>query len=112
MSIKNSEMKNYSFLEEMYSDDYFPNIIVDKGKEILVNLCIAIELEKPKSLSELYKLTQEATNKFNDLAEEFEEHDSEIETAARECIAADFKKISKTYGYDADIEELIETRDW
>jgi hypothetical protein len=112
MNIENVEMINYHFLEEMYADDYFPNFIVDKGREILVNLCEAIELEKPKSLNELYKLTHAATEKFNSLADEFYENDSEIETAARECIGADFGNISKSYGFEADGEELIATRDW
>ena len=38
---------------------------------------------------------------------------SEIETAARDCIAVDFEFISKSYGFiEADVEELIATRDW
>jgi hypothetical protein len=38
---------------------------------------------------------------------------SEIETAAREAIAHDFDVIAGAYGFaDADIEELIATRDW
>jgi len=46
------------------------------------------------------------------LQEEFYENDSEIETAARECIAMDFEFIAKSYGFEADSEELIATRDW
>ncbi len=110
--LNNQTVRNYIFLEEMYKDDYFPNAIVDKGKQILVNLCSKIELESPKSLEELYKLTHAATNQFNDLQEEFYDHDSEIETAARECIAANFIFIANAYGFSADIEELIATRDW
>ena len=49
---------------------------------------------------------------FNTLGEAFYEHDSEIETVARECIAADFAFIASTYGFDADTEEMIATRDW
>ena len=43
---------------------------------------------------------------------EFFENNSEIETGARECLAMDFEFVAKTYGYDADIEELIATREW
>lgn len=57
-------------------------------------------------------LTHETTEHFNELAEEFYEHDSEIETAARECIAADVKSILATYGLDVDLEEAISNRDW
>jgi hypothetical protein len=85
---------------------------VDKGKAILLDLCFQIEEQQPKNLKALYKLTHAATDKFNDLQEAFEEQDSEIETAARESIGMDFYFISQSYGFDADIEELIATRDW
>jgi len=111
-SIKNEKLKNYSFLKDMYQDSYFPNFLVDKGKEILIKLCIQIEAENPESLTELYKLTHTATNKFNDLEEEFGENGSELETGARESIGGDFAFIAQAYGFDADIEELIATRNW
>lgn len=110
--MQNEKAKDYEFLDEMYRDDYFPNDLVDKGKQILIDLCEAIETNEPKSLDDLYMLTHEATEQFNELCEEFEERDSEIETAARECIGQDFEEISKFYGFDADVEELIATRDW
>ena len=110
--LKNEAIKNYAFLKEMYEDSYFPKPLVDKGKEILIELCKNIEDTSPKDLEELYKLSHSATDKFNDLAEEFDEQESEIETAARECIAVDFEFISKSYGFEADVEELIATRDW
>lgn len=111
--LSNETVRQYSFLKEMYEDDYFPNNLVDKGKKILIDLCWQIEQRQPTSLSELYELTHAATNQFNDLQEEFEENDSEIETGARECIGMDVDFIAKAYGFeDADIEELIATRDW
>lgn len=110
--IKNDTLRNYSFLKDMYRDSYFPNFLVDKGKVILIELCIQIENENPKTLPELYKLTHVATNKFNDLEGEFGENESEIETGARESIGGDFDFIAKSYGYDADVEELIATRNW
>ncbi len=111
-AIKNDNLKTYAFLNDMYQDDYFPENIVDKGKRILIDLCVQIENVKPASLKDLYKLTHVATDKFNDLEEEFEENDSELETAARECIAMDFAYIANAYGFDADVEELIATRNW
>lgn len=112
MAIANEKLKDYPFLKEMFADDYFPDFLVEKGKTILVGLCETIEAKKPKDLEALYALTHAATDKFNDLAEEFGDNDSEIETAARESIGADFAFIASAYGYDADIEELIATRDW
>ncbi|WP_375433746.1 DUF5713 family protein [uncultured Hymenobacter sp.] len=110
--LKNESIKSYSFLKEMYKDSYFPNKLVDKGKAILVGLCFKVEQGQPKSLDELYELTHAATDKFNDLQEVFEEADSEIETGARECIAENFYFVAKAYGFDADREELIATREW
>ncbi|MEY3240376.1 MAG: hypothetical protein RIR11_1814 [Bacteroidota bacterium] len=110
--IKNEKLKNYSFLEGMYQDSYFPDFLVDKGRAILIELCIQIEEKKPKNLPELYELTHAATQKFNDLDEEFGENDSEIETAGAVLIANDFEFIANAYGFDADIEALIATRYW
>ena len=111
--LKNEKTRTYSFLVDMYSDDYFPDNLVDKGKAILIELCNQVETRQPKTLEELYPLTHAATGKFNDLQSAFEEQDSEIETVARECIALDFEFIATAYGFDdADIEELIATRDW
>lgn len=110
--LKNELVKSHTFLKEMYEDDYFPNLLVDKGKNILIDLCFQIEQKQPQTLKELYNLTHSATNKFNALQEEFEENDSEIETVARECVAMDFEFIAKAYNFEADTEELIATRDW
>lgn len=110
--IKEEKLRNYSFLAEMYEDAYFPDFLVDKGKKILIDLCLEIEKQQPQRVEELYVLTHAATDKFNDLSEEFDEHDSEIETAARECIGMDFEFIAEAYGFNADVEELIATRDW
>lgn len=112
MAVKHSEILQHKFLDEMYRDSYFPDALVDKGKGILLRLCESIELEKPRDLAALYALTHAATDEFNALAEEFYEHESEIETAARECIADEFTFIASIYGFDAETEEMIATRDW
>ena len=113
MPITNDKLTDYKFLDEMYGDGYFPDFLVDKGKAILVNLCEQIESNKPSDLAALYKLTHAATDAFNELQEEFYANESEIETAARDCIGMDFEFVAKAYGYaDADVEELIATRDW
>lgn len=113
MPITNEILKSHSFLAAMFKDSYFPKPQVEKGKQILIALCERIEAEKPTDLAALYALTHAATEQFNDLAEEFEENDSEIETAARECICADVSVIAAAYGFaDADHEELTVPRDW
>jgi hypothetical protein len=112
MSIANEKMRSYPFLAEMYEDDYFPKNLVDKGRLILVRLCERIESEKPQTLEALYQLTHAATEEFNELAGEFEEQESEIETVARDAIGVDFEAIAEAYGFEADVEELIAPRDW
>jgi hypothetical protein len=112
MPITNSKLQHYDFLKDMYADSYFPNFLVDKGKQILMDLCEAIEKQKPDDPDEVYKLTHAATEKFNELAEEFYDNDSEIETAARESIGENFDYIVKAYGFDLDIEEVIAPREW
>lgn len=110
--VSNAKIKDYEFLQEMYEDNYFPNVLVDKGKNILIELCLKIETEKPKDDAAVYALTHRATEKFNSLAIEFEENDSDIETAARDAIGRDFDYILSAYGYELDIEEAIAPRDW
>ena len=113
MSTDNFKVDPEKLLEGMYRDGYFPDFLVDKGKAILVNLCEQIEAQHPADLVALYRLTHAATEAFNDLQEEFEDNDSEIETAARDCIGMDFDFIAKAYGFgEADGEELIAPRDW
>lgn len=108
----NETILAYEFLAEMYRDGYFPDFLVDKGKYILLRLCSEIESEKPKSDEDVYRLTHKATKGFNKLALEFEENESEIETAARDTIGSDIDFIMKTYGFDLDMEEAIAPRDW
>ena len=100
-------------LPGMYRDSYFPKHLVDKVRDIILGACSRIEVQKPKNLEELYVITCEATELINELQEEFEENDSEIETVARDEIALAFGVVAKTYGFEnADLEELVATRDW
>ncbi|MCR6476525.1 DUF5713 family protein [Variovorax sp. ZS18.2.2] len=113
MPITNPQLQNHPFLKDMYRDAYFPDFLVDKCKQILVDLCEEIEAKKPSDDAGLLKLTHAATDRFNELVEEFEENDSELETGAREAIGADFETIVRAYGFvDVDIEDVIATRDW
>ncbi|MGW0796457.1 DUF5713 family protein [Streptomyces sp. NPDC002692] len=113
MLITTPQVAEHAFLRRLHADGYFPDDVVDKGRAILLRLCERIEAERPADLAALYVLTQAATDEFNLLQEEFEAAESEIETVAREEIAEDFWFIASTYGFtDADVEELIATRDW
>jgi|SRR6188474_451481 hypothetical protein len=113
VAISNEQIEAHQFLECMDNDEYFPRNLVDKGRQILLRLSERIELELPADETALYALTHAATREFNDLAEEFYDANSEIETSAAECIALDFEFVATAYGFEnADLEELIATRDW
>ncbi|MEU9313222.1 DUF5713 family protein [Streptomyces sp. NPDC048256] len=113
MPITNEQVAGRAFLRPLYADTYFPDHVVDQGKAILLRLCARIEAEEPSDVAALYVLTQAATEEFNLLQAEFEAAGSEIETVAREEIAEDFWFVASAYGFaDADVEELIATRDW
>ncbi len=112
-SIKNENISTHAFLKDMYEDGYFPNHLVDKIKDILIQVCEMIEAQNPKTDEELFSITHKAVEQINELEEEFEENDSELETAAREAMGADFDFIVKTYGFnEVDIEDVIAPREW
>ena len=112
MPIANPQMQSHDFLKEMYADPYFPDVLVDKVKASLLAACERIEREKPSNLAGLYRITHPATEEINQLAQEFEDSGSEIETAARDAIGEDFQFIAAAYGYNADAEELTAPRHW
>ena len=102
---------NYKLLDEMYQDEYYPNFLVDKVKDELqkaINL-----LETGETDTEIIqKKLDEAICAINDLQEEFDENDSEIETAARDCIATDVIEILNWFEIDIDVEDALGERDW
>ncbi|GHG09196.1 DUF5713 family protein [Streptomyces filamentosus] len=113
MPITNRKVGEHAFLQGLYEDGYFPDHVVDKGREILLRLCERVEAVRPADLTALYALTHAATEEFNLLEAEFEAAGSEIETVAREEIGEDFRFVATAYGFtDADPEELIATREW
>ena len=81
MAVTNQQVAGYPFLKGLFDDDYFPDQVVTRGKEILLRLCARIEAESPSGLAALYALTKVATEEFNALEAEFEAAGSEIETS-------------------------------
>ncbi|WP_133917602.1 DUF5713 family protein [Streptomyces sp. NBC_00582] len=113
MTVTNGQVTGHVFLKALYRDAYYPDPVVDRGRDILLRLCERVEAERPADLDALYALTHAATEEFNTLQDAFWQAGSEIETVAREEIAENFWFISRAYGFvDADVEELIAPRDW
>lgn len=101
----------YQFLEGMYRDGYFPDFLVDKIKVELEKVVAFLET----GVSDLEQIREKfdvMTMAINDLQEEFEENDSEIETAARDSIAEDVIEILKYFEIDLDVEDALGERDW
>ncbi len=111
--MKHSDLEKRTWLASMYRDSYFPNVVVDQVRDVLIQLCDDIESKEVKNLDELYALSHAATERINALEEAFAQHGSEIQTGAREAIAEEFGVIANAYEFEgADIEELIAPRDW
>lgn len=103
--------EDYKLLSEMYQDEYFPDFLVDKVRNQVQKVIGFLETEV-NDLVKIQEKFDEMTEAINDLQEEFEENDSELETAARESIGETVEYILKWFGIDIDVEDAIGERDW
>ena len=103
--------ENYKLLEEMYSDGYFPDFLVDKVKALIMKVIELLE-KGERDTQKIQKAFDKMTIAINDLEEEFEENDSELETGARESIGATVEYILRWFEIDIDVEDAIGERDW
>ena len=94
---------DYTLLEDMYEDGYFPDFLVDKVKTLETG---------ERDLEKIQEKFDAMTLAINDLEEEFEENDSEIETAARDSIGETVDYILKWFDIDIDVEDAIAEREW
>lgn len=102
---------SFEYLKDMYIDGYFPNFLVDKVKAELIKVVEFLE-QGNQDIEEIQSKLDFAIHAINDLAEEFDENDSEIETVARESIAQTVEDILAFFGIEIDTEEAIRERDW
>lgn len=103
--------ENYKLLEEMYSDGYFPDFLVDKVKALIVKVIELLE-KGERDTQKIQKAFDKMTRKINKLEKEFEKNDSELETGARESIGATVEYILRWFEIDIDVEDAIGARDW
>jgi len=104
-------MKEIIFLKGMYQDSYYPKFLVDKIKDLLEQIACYLE-QGPHPLEEIQVKFDEITRAINDLEDEFLEHDSEIETVARDSIALTVMDILDVYNVKLDIEDALREREW
>ncbi len=103
--------KNYVLVKDMYKDDYFPNFLVDKVKNLILDLIAYLEMGE-QDITKIQGKCDEITLAINDLDEEFYENDSELETVARESIGASVEYVLKWFEIPIDCEEAIRNREW
>lgn len=103
--------ESYVLLRAMANDSYFPNFLVEKVEECILPVIQMLEGGET-DLEQIQGKLDEMTLAINDLEEEFEEHDSELETVARESIAETVEYILEWFGIDIDTETAIRERDW
>ena len=102
---------DFAFLPEMYQDEYFPNEQVDKVKAAIQK--VVAYLEKGGFTTEKVQQKLDGmTARINDLQDDFSDHDSELETGARESIADTVARILAHFNVDIAIEEALRERDW
>lgn len=102
---------NFEYLSDMYEDSYYPTFLVNKIKENIMKVVHFIE-EGHDTVEAVQEKLDEMTVAINELQDEFYEHDSEIETVARDSIAITVEEILQYFEIDIDIEEALRERDW
>lgn len=103
--------KSYKLLEDMYNDEYFPDFLVDKIKDLIQSVIDFLETGE-RDLNKIQAQFDDMTLAINDLEEEFEDNDSEIESVARDSIGETVDYILKWFDIDIDVEDAIGERDW
>lgn len=103
--------ENYVLIRDMVNDDYYPGFLVEKIKTLITGVISLMESGENR-ISIIQNKLDEMTLAINDLQEEFDENDSEIETVARDSIAATVGYIMEWFGIDIDMETALRERDW
>lgn len=82
LTVQDNNSASLEYLKDMYIDKYYPDFLVDKVKAELVKVVEFLE-QGNQDIEEIQAKLNFAINAINDIAEEFDENDSEIETVAR-----------------------------
>lgn len=102
---------DFDLLPDMYADAYFPNSEVDKVRAAIQKVVTFLE-KGGASTKKIQQKLDEMTLTINELQNDFADHDSEIETGARESIAETVERILAHFHVAIDIEEALGERDW
>ncbi len=100
--------KNYKLLDELYQDEYYPDFLVDKVKGELQKVIGQLENGETDT-GVIQEKLDEMTRAINALQEEFDGNDSEIETAARDCIGGTVGYVLEWFGIPIDDLTILQT---
>ncbi len=103
--------ESYELLADMYADRSYPKKLTDKVKNHIKQTISALE-QGQKDPAKVQKIFDKMTIAINRLEPEFEAAGSELETAARDCIATDVMYILDWFELDLDVEEALREREW
>lgn len=103
--------EDFGYLKEMYGDEYFPDFLVDRVRDSIRKVVGFLE-EGGRSGEEIQESLDRMVEEINELQDAFYEHDSEIETVARDSIATTVEAILAYFDVDIDVEEALRGRDW
>jgi hypothetical protein len=99
------------YVIDMYNDKFYPPFLVDKIKCLLMDGVQLLESgERNKKI--IQKKFDEIMRGINNLQDEFYEHESEIEAAARKSIFKTVKDITSHFHLTVDAETLMREREW
>lgn len=103
--------ETYVLLKNMVNDSYYPSFLVEKIKALIIPIIRLLENGETNKAIIQSKL-DEMTLAINDLQDEFDEHNSEIETVARDSIAATIGYIMDWFNIEIDMETAVREREW
>lgn len=102
---------DFDYLPDMYADSYFPTSEVDKVKVAIQKVVVFLE-QGSASTEKIQKKLDDMTLAINELQDDFADHDSELETGARESIAETVERVLAHFNVAIDIEDALGERDW
>ena len=103
------------YLQDMYGDDYFPEFLVDKVRDLFADAVKFLETGE-RDVDAIQAKFDKIVNEINKLQQEFWDNGSDIETGARDSIAETVDHILAHFKIaDCDRvlrDKLLRDRDW
>ncbi|EET83345.1 DUF5713 family protein [Acinetobacter radioresistens] len=103
---------NDELLTPMFEDEYYPDELVSRIKQLLLQFSEKITASS-LSQTDIYSSAQEIIVQINKMKPKFEQMDSSLDDAAADYIAEAMMMVVQEAGYlDIDMEELVANREW